>query len=92
MRIRRHPCRPPCSGTSRPDTRSRYWLDRAKTLEFKPRTAVKTFEHLLDDRVNEAAVTNMYSGHQPSYVLAPQIPDDRDLTDVLIRNTGLIRD
>jgi hypothetical protein len=31
-------------------TGSRYWLNRAKTLEFHPLIDVKTFEDLLDDR------------------------------------------
>ncbi len=74
-----------------PGTRSRHWHNRAKTLEFKRRTGVKTFEDLLDDPVNGPGVTNVRSGHQPSYVLAPQIPDDPDLTDFLTRNKGFIR-
>jgi hypothetical protein len=28
-----------------PDTRPRYWLNRAKTLEYNPLTDVKTFEN-----------------------------------------------
>jgi hypothetical protein len=39
-----------------PDTGSRYWLNRARTLEFNPLTDVKTFENLLDDPVNEPTV------------------------------------
>jgi hypothetical protein len=57
-----------------PDTRPRYWLNRAKTLEYNPLTDVKTFENLLDDPVNEPTVANAHGGHQPSYLLAPQIP------------------
>jgi len=57
-----------------PDTGSRYWLNRARTLEFNPLTDVKTFENLLDDPVNEPTVANVHGGHQPSYLLASQIP------------------
>jgi hypothetical protein len=57
-----------------PDTGSRYWLNRAKTLEFNPLTDVKTCENLLDDPVNEPTVANVHVGHQPRYLLALQIP------------------
>jgi hypothetical protein len=40
------------------------------------------------DPVNEPTVTNVYSGHQPSYLLAPQIPHNGYLADFLVRNTA----
>jgi hypothetical protein len=42
--------------------------------------------------VKEPTVTNVYSGRQPSYLLAPQIPHDGYLADFLTRNNGFIRD
>ncbi len=43
----------------RPDTESRYWLNRARTLEFNPLTDVKTYKSPLDDPVNEPTVTTV---------------------------------
>jgi hypothetical protein len=43
----------------RPDTESRYWLNRARTLEFNPLTDVKTYESPLGDPVNEPRVTSV---------------------------------
>ena len=43
------------------------------------------------DPVNEPTVTIVYSGHQPTCVLAPQILHDGYLADFLMRNKGLIR-
>jgi hypothetical protein len=76
---------------SGPDTRSRYWLDRAKTLECNPLTDVKTFENLLDDPVNKPTVTNARGGHHPLPAGAPD-PDDGCLADFLMCNKGFIRD
>jgi hypothetical protein len=60
----------------RPDTGSRYWLNRAKTLEFNPLTDVKTFENLLDDPVNEPTVANVHVGHQTQLPSRAPDPDD----------------
>lgn len=56
------------------DTGSRCWSNRAKLLEFNPLTHVKTVEGLPNDSVNEPTVINVHSDHQPSYLLALQIP------------------
>ena len=57
-----------------PDTGSRYWLNRAKTLKFLPLTDVKALKDLLDDAVNEPGMTNVRSSHQPNYRLQQKIP------------------
>ena len=44
---------------------------------------------LLDDPVNEPTVTDVYSSHQPTCLLAPQIPTC--LADFFVRNNGFIR-
>jgi hypothetical protein len=42
--------------------------------------------------VNEPTITNVYSGHHPTYEMTPQIPHDGYLADFLMRNKGFIRD
>jgi hypothetical protein len=74
-----------------PNTRSRYLLNRAKTLEFNPLTDVKTFENLLDDPVNEPTVTNSLAFHRPLPAGAPD-PDDGCFADFLMCNKGFICD
>jgi hypothetical protein len=37
-------------------------------------------------------VTNVCSGHQPAYLLAPPIPHDGYRADLLMGNKGFIRD
>ena len=54
--------------------------------------AITGDEDLLDDLVNEPTVTNVYSGHHPTYEMTPQIPHDGFLADFLMRNKGFIRD
>jgi phenylacetate-coenzyme A ligase PaaK-like adenylate-forming protein len=57
-----------------PDTGSRYWLQRAKSLEFDPLTDIKTFEDLalfpnIVDELRDVAVRNLipagYGPHPP---------------------------
>ncbi|GBG38317.1 aldehyde dehydrogenase family protein [Mycobacterium montefiorense] len=55
-------------------------------------TAVTTDEQLLDDLVDEPSITNLYSGHHPTYHTAPEIPHDGFVADFLMRNKGFIRD
>jgi acyl-CoA reductase-like NAD-dependent aldehyde dehydrogenase len=54
--------------------------------------AITGDEDLIDDLVNEPTVTNVYSGHHPTYEMRPQIPHDGFLADFLMRNKGFIRD
>jgi acyl-CoA reductase-like NAD-dependent aldehyde dehydrogenase len=54
--------------------------------------AITTDEDLIDDLVNEPTVTNVYSGHHPTYEMTPEIPHDGYLADFLMRNKGFIRD
>jgi hypothetical protein len=54
--------------------------------------AITSDEDLIDDLVNEPTVTNVYSGHHPTYELTPEIPHDGFLADFLMRNKGFIRD
>jgi acyl-CoA reductase-like NAD-dependent aldehyde dehydrogenase len=54
--------------------------------------AITSDERLLDDLVNEPTVTNVYSGHHPTYEWTPDIPHDGYLADFLMRNKGFIRD
>jgi acyl-CoA reductase-like NAD-dependent aldehyde dehydrogenase len=49
-------------------------------------------DDLIDDLVSEPTVTNVYSGHYPTYHAAPHIPHDGFLADFLMRNKGFIRD
>ena len=53
--------------------------------------AITGDEDLLDDLVNEPTVTNVYSGHHPTYYATPAIPHDGYLADFLMRNKGVIR-
>jgi hypothetical protein len=54
------------------DTGSRYWLDRAKTLEFHPLIDVKIFEDLLDDPVNEPTRPMCRAAVDPSTFWRPR--------------------
>jgi acyl-CoA reductase-like NAD-dependent aldehyde dehydrogenase len=54
--------------------------------------AITTDEDLIDDLINEPTVTNVYSGHYPTYHLTPDIPHDGYLADFLMRNKGFVRD
>jgi hypothetical protein len=54
--------------------------------------AVTTDEQLLDDLIDQPTITNLYSGHYPTYHTAPEIPHDGFLADFLMRNKGFIRD
>jgi acyl-CoA reductase-like NAD-dependent aldehyde dehydrogenase len=54
--------------------------------------AITTDHDLLDDLVDEPTVTNVYSGHHPTYQMTPEIPHDGYLADFLMRNKGFIRD
>jgi acyl-CoA reductase-like NAD-dependent aldehyde dehydrogenase len=53
--------------------------------------AITTDEGILDDLVSEPTVTNVYSGHHPTYEWTPAIPHDGYLADFLMRNKGFIR-
>jgi acyl-CoA reductase-like NAD-dependent aldehyde dehydrogenase len=55
-------------------------------------TAITGDEELIDDLLTEPTVTNVYSGHYPTFYAAPEIPHDGFLADVLMRNKGFIRD
>jgi acyl-CoA reductase-like NAD-dependent aldehyde dehydrogenase len=55
-------------------------------------TAITTDERLLDDLMDEPTITNLYTGHHPTYHMAPEIPHDGFLADFLMRNKGFIRD
>jgi acyl-CoA reductase-like NAD-dependent aldehyde dehydrogenase len=54
--------------------------------------AITSDEDLLDNLVNEPTVTNIYSGHHPTYEWTSDIPHDGYLADFLMRNKGFIRD
>jgi acyl-CoA reductase-like NAD-dependent aldehyde dehydrogenase len=54
--------------------------------------AITTDEDLLDDLINEPTVTNVYSGHHPTYETTPVIPHNGYLADFLMCNKGFIRD
>jgi acyl-CoA reductase-like NAD-dependent aldehyde dehydrogenase len=54
--------------------------------------AITSDERLLDELVNEPTITNVYSGHHPTYEMTPEIPHDGFLADFLMRNKGFIRD
>ncbi|MCW2691174.1 MAG: aldehyde dehydrogenase [Mycobacterium sp.] len=54
--------------------------------------AITTDDELLDDLVNEPTVTNVYSGHHPTYEMTPEIPHGGILADFLMRNKGFVRD
>jgi acyl-CoA reductase-like NAD-dependent aldehyde dehydrogenase len=54
--------------------------------------AITSDEDLLDDLVHEPTVTNVYSGHHPTYEMTPEIPHDGFLADFLMRNKGVIGD
>jgi acyl-CoA reductase-like NAD-dependent aldehyde dehydrogenase len=49
-------------------------------------------DDLIDDLVSEPTITNVYSGHYPTYYAAPHIPHDGFLADFLMQNKGFIRD
>jgi Aldehyde dehydrogenase family len=55
-------------------------------------TAITGDEELIDELLTEPTVTNVYSGHYPTFYAAPEIPHDGFLADVLMRNKGFIRD
>ena len=54
--------------------------------------AITSDEDLIDNLVNEPTVTNVYSGHHPTYEWTPDMPHDGYLADFLMRNKGFIRD
>lgn len=55
-------------------------------------TAITADETLIDDLVAEPTVANVYCGHHPTHLRAPEIPHDGFLADSLMRNKGFIRD
>lgn len=55
-------------------------------------TAITGDQTLIDDLVAEPTVANVYCGHHPTWLHAPQIPHDGFLADTLMRNKGFIRD
>ena len=54
--------------------------------------AITSDEDLVDDLVAEPSITNVYSGHHPTYYTAPGIPHDGFLADFLMRCKGFVRD
>jgi acyl-CoA reductase-like NAD-dependent aldehyde dehydrogenase len=54
--------------------------------------AITGDEDLIDCLVDEAGVTNVYSGRYPTYFAAPGIPHDGFLADFLMRCKGFVRD
>jgi hypothetical protein len=58
--------RPQLSGSSAPTPGSRFWLNRAQTLEFLPLTDVKASQDLLGDAVIEREVTDVHYSHRPN--------------------------
>jgi len=46
---------------------------------------------LIDAMLDEPTITNVYSGHHPTYWMAPQVPHDGFAADFLMRNKGFIR-
>lgn len=47
---------------------------------------------LIDELIAEPTIANVYSGHVPTQHMAPQMPHDGYLAEILMRNKGLIRD
>jgi acyl-CoA reductase-like NAD-dependent aldehyde dehydrogenase len=54
--------------------------------------AITTDDQLIDDLISEPTVSNVYSGHHPTYYQTPRIPHDGFLADFLMRNKGCVRD
>ena len=54
--------------------------------------AITDDRELIDELVHEPTVTNVYSGHYPTYHSATQMPHDGFLADFLMRCKGFIRD
>jgi acyl-CoA reductase-like NAD-dependent aldehyde dehydrogenase len=54
--------------------------------------AITIDDDLIDDLVAEPSITNVYSGHRPTYYTAPGIPHDGFLADFLMRCKGFVRD
>ena len=54
--------------------------------------AITSDDDLIDDLVAEPSITNVYSGHRPTYYTAPGIPHDGFLADFLMRCKGFVRD
>ena len=54
--------------------------------------AITSDDDLIDDLVAEPSITNVYSGHRPTYYTAPGIPHDGFLANFLMRCKGFVRD
>ena len=54
--------------------------------------AITSDTDLIDDLIGEPTISNVYSGHHPTYRTTPDIPHDGFLADFLMRNKGFIRD
>ena len=54
--------------------------------------AITSDTDLIDDLIGEPTISNVYSGHHPTYRTTPEIPHDGFLADFLMRNKGFIRD
>jgi hypothetical protein len=52
---------------------------------------ITTDESLIDDLIGEPTISNVYSGHHPTYRTSPEIPHDGFLADFLMRTKGFIR-
>jgi acyl-CoA reductase-like NAD-dependent aldehyde dehydrogenase len=54
--------------------------------------AITDDETLIDQLIDEPTITNVYSGHRPTYYMRPEIPHDGYPADFLMRNKGFVRD
>ena len=54
--------------------------------------AITDDEALIDDLIAEPGIANVYSGHYPTYHIAPGMPHDGFLADFLMRCKGFARD
>lgn len=53
--------------------------------------AITDDDRLLDELVAEPSVTNVFSGHVPTHLMAPHVPHDGYLGEFLMRNKGFVR-
>jgi acyl-CoA reductase-like NAD-dependent aldehyde dehydrogenase len=54
--------------------------------------AITNDADLIDDLLAEPTIANVYSGGQPTYYAAPEVPHDGFLADFLMRTKGFVRD
>lgn len=71
------------------------WTRQAGTAVFHNTlvlTAVTKDERLLDDLLADPTIKNLYIGDHPTYSMAPGIPHDAYLGELLMRTKAVIRD